>query len=172
MTNKDFEFVCKICCFGVIFRKQKPPEAAGDETLAFEEQKLWKTMEHEDFALSKRWKTMTNRDVEFFFGKYVLGGHFSKTKTTGGRRRRDPSFWGKSDVSKKHRIEEFSIFPSTISCETWRKLIVIMFPTFWAYQNPININLKISLCNFEVGWGGYYFYLFFKSLLGNVSIEK
>ena len=49
---------------------------------------------------------------------------------------------------------EFVISPVAIFRERWRNLIVILFPTFLATQNPIIIMYKIVLCNFGVGWGG------------------
>ena len=54
----------------------------------------------------------------------------------------------------KHTALEFLIYPESIFRESWEKLIVIVFPTFWATQNSINMNVKIILCNSEVGWGG------------------
>jgi len=47
-----------------------------------------------------------------------------------------------------------SICPSIISCETWRKLFVLMLLIFRAIQNPISIILQINFCNFGVRWGG------------------
>ena len=38
--------------------------------------------------------------------------------------------------------------------ESWRKLILEWFPTFWTYQNAINMNSRPVLCTCGVGWGG------------------
>ena len=55
---------------------------------------------------------------------------------------------------RKHKSMELLIYHKTICREAWGNLLVVTCPTFYVDQNPINMNVQLTLCTFGWGWGG------------------